>query len=240
MMFYSNVRTIKRVEYHDSGYVTFYFKHGTAFAGAKRKDFFYTLPWDELLVPDARLRLWEANNSLVVGIQLGLGAHSWESMWVRGNNFKKDDSVPSCSKTSKDSNYPEFPNSCDEPKEFVPPVGWPELLSEKVAPSDWFTMGAQMTVAINKIIKMASGGIGDLQDMDLTIAEAIAEKYQAACEEINSLRARISELEEAKEGLEQDIHNLNIELTGIGGTAKHQLRDLQARVFKLEGGPIDE
>jgi len=88
-MFDSKEEIIEEVKWNGEDYVTFSFKGGMGWAGAKRKDFWNPdSNWEEKIAKGSVLRLWTVRYSIVVvGFELRMGDGKWESVWCATNNF---------------------------------------------------------------------------------------------------------------------------------------------------------
>ena len=88
-MFQPREEQLEKVEWpkKDKDRVTFYFKRGSVWSGANRKDFWKTHDWESLIVPGIWVKLWTICYSSIAGFQILNKAGKWTDVWCALNNF---------------------------------------------------------------------------------------------------------------------------------------------------------
>jgi hypothetical protein len=89
-MFEPREEQLDKIEWpkKDKDRVTFYFKRGSIWSGANRKDFWKTQDWETIIKPGTWLKLWTKCYSSVIGFQVLKSDAKWEDVWCALNNFQ--------------------------------------------------------------------------------------------------------------------------------------------------------
>jgi hypothetical protein len=68
--------------------VTFNFKNGSTWSGAKRKDFWKIEDWEKIIKTGSRIKLWTHCYSSIAGFQVLKDDGKWRDVWCALNNFQ--------------------------------------------------------------------------------------------------------------------------------------------------------